>query len=322
MITWGDVIDIITYVFDINQNDLAEKLGYDKSVISKIKNGKQSSHFNKDMLFSNVFDPTAPNSPANVWSDKPEACLRHLKEEIKSNFKEVQKDMDDCWEKKDYKEFVLTMLNRARKGPSSKVQHSNNNGKNIAAFDIATDQDYLEKQEGVSLRETPTGQMRTIFEQLVADYNIATYICKISDYLCEEKPFYAQDSFDFIDAIQTNILAKFISYQNESIFTKIAEFSHALKTYSGFLGMIRLSLFERYGVIELGRANDEIIDLIDKDCNTIKGMEAKDGTSESQISEMEGELIQLNFLRSVLLSRRQLCELFGEICPGKTLFVF
>lgn len=36
------------------------------------------------------------------------------------NFKEVREDMDDGWDEKDYEKFVLTLLNRAKKGASSK----------------------------------------------------------------------------------------------------------------------------------------------------------------------------------------------------------
>ena len=250
------------------------------------------------------------------------AFLKFLKEKINVRFKDVQSELKNYsaeypyinFETDNQEVFFASVLNQFTEIVELPLPETANQ--------FRRSEDCHEKQEQTLLVEIPSEQMRKEFEHLVEKYNIATYICNISKYLCEEEPFYVQDSFDFIDAIRTNILSQFLSHQKESIFTKIVAFNHTLKTYSSLLGMIRLSLYEEYGVIELGSSNDEIIDLIDENRKAIKKMEVKDGTSESQISEMEEKLIQLDFLRSILLSHKQLCELFGEICPDKTMFVF
>ncbi len=205
---------------------------------------------------------------------------------------------------------------------------SKDSKENDVISNITTDSDYHEKSEQASLGETPTEQMRGIFEKAVMDYNIAVYICKLSDYLSGE-PFYGSDIFAFNDVIENKILSRFLCEQNENIYKMISEFKNALKNYSGFLGMIRSSISEVYGFAWImGASYDEIIGLIDSDCNEIqdnlgeKVSIKREDINESSVSSLEQKLIQLDFIRSILLSHKQISELFGEICPGKTMFVF
>ena len=55
MITWKDTINLIEKMFEISQKELAEILGVPESTISKIKNGKQASVFNREDIFKKVF---------------------------------------------------------------------------------------------------------------------------------------------------------------------------------------------------------------------------------------------------------------------------
>lgn len=324
MITWGDVIDIITSTFYINQTELGNRVGYDKSTISRIRRGATLPPFGNEQLFSAVFDCGDSNSPekkekeSNYW-------LGVLKDVIESRFKEVYDSLSDCWDEKNYKTFVLTLLRRARIGaPTEKApQPPTDCEKSSTSSDINVDVDCLRKQEKVSLGETPFEQMSKIFEQTVANYNIATYICKLPDYLSGES-FYAGDAFAFIDEIQTNILSKFVNCQDDNIFKKISEFTLALKAYCGFLGMIRLSVSEKYGImLKVYGFDNEIISLIDSDCDEVKQTLDREREATGPLtSELEGRINQLEFLHSVFLSHKQLCELFREVCPGKTILVF
>lgn len=115
MITWKDTIDLIVDTFDsIDQNRLAELLGVSKSTLSKIKAGKQTPPFTTDTVFSKVFDPDNPDSPAK---DKPAYHLSVLKEMIIcSKYKEIQNSMEDLWDETDYKIFVTKLLDRTKSG--------------------------------------------------------------------------------------------------------------------------------------------------------------------------------------------------------------
>jgi len=293
MITWGDMIDLIVYVFGITQVQLATLLGYNKSVISRIKNGEQSPNSTPEGLFHLIFDPTVPSSPARQYknSDNSVFYLGLLKEAIETRFIEIRKAMDDVWNEKDYRQFVLILLERARPGVS----------------------------------ETASKKMCKIFEQAVEDYNISFYVCKLPDYLMGE-PFYADDSLAFVDTIRTNLLAKFISYQNEEVYKKIIQFQSAVETYSGCLSIIRLSVSEVYGFMLKMCGSDEIIELIDTECNEIrnsldnKTLQENEG-NDSPSFGLDEKLMQMEFIHSILLSYKQLCELYSEICPGKTLLV-
>lgn len=328
MITWGDVIDIIVWSFTIKQKDLARLLCCDETVISKVRNGRQPFSCANEFIFSAVFDPTSSDSPAQFWGDKPKACLRYLKGEIEAKFKEVREGMDDYWEEEDYRKFVMAMLGRARQGAPSKKepQHSDHSKKTAIAADVGPSEDRHEKQKKVSRQETPSEQMIGIFEQTVADFNIATYICKLPDYLNGES-FYAGDIFDFISTIQSEILGKFVNQQNEDVFKKISDFLVVLETYASFLGVIRWAVSEKYGNMwKTGASYYEVLYLIDDDCSKAKTKLEDEVPSEegspNKSSITETYLNQLELLRSILSAYKQICDLYSEICTEKTLLVF
>lgn len=145
--TWGDVIGVITSVFEITQTRLAQMMYCNKAKITKIKEGKETPTLGIEEIFASIFDPANPKSAAKSLG-KTEYCLSVLKEIIKSDFKEIFEAMADCWDEKGYKTFVLALLGRARQGAPSK------------------------QQKGVSLDETPSAQMTKLFEKAVADYNM------------------------------------------------------------------------------------------------------------------------------------------------------
>ena len=138
MITWGDVVEITLDVFGINQTQLAEIMRCNKGVITRIKQGEQPPSPDIKTLFSLVFDTAESNGPASVGRRTPQYWLDVVKEVIESKFKEVREDMEDCWNEKDYQIFVLTLLERARKGASSKKkpQRSNDSGETSAIANV------------------------------------------------------------------------------------------------------------------------------------------------------------------------------------------
>ncbi len=126
------------------------------------------------------------------------------------------------------------------------------------------------KQEEASIIETPSEQMRKIFEQAVVDCNIALHICKLPDYLLGES-FFGSEYFTFAETIHTRVLKKFSIYKCENTFIEISEFNDMIKSYSGFLGLIRLSVSEKYGSLLMTKGDiNEILSMIDSDYNEIK----------------------------------------------------
>ena len=329
MITWSDTIDITCEMFQINQQQLASYLNISESALSRIRHGKARALFDSNAVFNNVFNPHTKGSPASNKNEDKDALLTLLKEIIEHSFPKAREAMADCWNGTDYQTFVLRLLGRTRQRSfiNNGAQISSDGEEVVATSDIVGDKDGHRKQKRASLGETPSEQMSDIFEQTVADYNIATYICKVSDYLCGE-PFYSSNAFSFIDAIQTNILARFISQQNDKVFEKISEFSQEMRTYSGFLGMVRVAVSKKYGIfLKACGFNNEIFGLIENDRGEMQSKLSEEPSTEDKdnkdlITGLEEELSQLDFISSILLAHKRLCELYGEICPGKRMHIF
>lgn len=66
MYAWGDVIKLIYLAFWANETKIGKLLSSSTSTISRIYTGKKVPSFDKDFLFSKIFDPANPDSPASV----------------------------------------------------------------------------------------------------------------------------------------------------------------------------------------------------------------------------------------------------------------
>lgn len=93
--------------------------------------------------------------------------------------------------------------------------------------------------------------------------------------------------------------------------------------------MIRLSVSEIYGGMwKMCGSYDVVFNLLDRDYNKFKTIKENstsiEESSQNGYSAVDAEthLTQLNFLHSILLAYKQICELYGEICSGRTLLVF
>lgn len=108
----------------------------------------------------------------------------------------------------------------------------------------------------------------------------------------------------------------------------ISEFKCTLENYASFLGMLRSSVSEVYGFMwTAGVSYDDIIRQIDSDYSETKdSLDEKSSIDEinesSESFTLESKLNQLNFISSILVSHKQISELFEEICPGKKICVF
>ncbi len=247
---------------------------------------------------------TNPNGAYNFFRRRPESKLKNLQQIFRQ-----KKDVDspiDC-ETEDMDRFCWSLVNQfldllgfqRLELPGADISQENSGG--VAEDEIDGNADVGQNPEQV---------------------------CNLSDYLNGEA-FYGGDIFAFNDAIENNSLSRFLCEQNEKIYKMISEFREALKNYSGFMGMIRFSISEKYGFMwELNKSHDEIISFIDNECNEIKdNLEKrvsikKEAINKSSVSNPEEDLAQLTFIGSIIQSHKQMIELFGEICPGKSLLVF
>lgn len=123
MITWKDTIDIIKEMFEAKERDIAEHLGVTQQMLSHVKHGrkKPTEQFLEQSIYRKIFSPTESKSLAScdpkymqttlTNREKVEdSCLSDLKRIIEIKHPNVRADMDDFWDDKDYKAFVIELL--------------------------------------------------------------------------------------------------------------------------------------------------------------------------------------------------------------------
>lgn len=298
MITWKETIDIIKEAFEIDQKQLAIYLHINESALSRIRNDKAKASFNSDTIFHDVFDPKNENSLAyKKLGETEEELIKILKGVIENRFKGVQKTLAyyNCWEVTDYQSFVMKWLRRTENDLTAK------------GFD----------------------NMVRIFEQAISEYHIPTYIYNLPNYLNDGSlPSTLHfDMENFIKTVQDNVLEKFFVQQNEDVSIKIREFNHILESYMELCGSFSC-LFQEdvlycHGIIwtpSMNIADDAIIAAIDSVRAEIENNQHQNVPEEK--AEIDKELFQLATTREFVSLRKQLCELFEEICPGKRLLIF
>lgn len=119
-VTWGSIFDIILKMFETNQNQIAEKLGVNRSTISRLVSGEQKNfRCSSNKIYKHIFDPKEDTSFAHGMLPKD------LLETFKFFTKEMNLDgVSDILEEDDYKKCVIGLLHLA-KGNVSKSSASN-----------------------------------------------------------------------------------------------------------------------------------------------------------------------------------------------------
>lgn len=250
MIVWGDVIDIITSAFNINQTKLADLMGYDKATISRIRCGIHIPPFGNEQLFLAVFAPA--DSCNSINKDKESNYrLGYLKDIIKDQFKEVRESLSDCWDETSYETFVMTLLNRARKGAASKKRrHSaDNKGSSAVPPGIASSegttvsthgvfkpirrQPQSESEDKKIMQTPPPKRMTDVFFQSVQGFPIKSFIERDPS---DSLPAYCiRDALSFWGQVNTQRNHENDPDRTAGVYQKIIEFIDTLEKYLRFL---------------------------------------------------------------------------------------
>lgn len=127
-ITWKQIIRLTKHFFEINQTDIAGYLDVHSSEVSLLANGK-IRHFGKklDEIYTKLFDPNNPESPAAKMNKDPKELLADLKEILKEDGIDVDKSIPD----NDYEKFVKGILKLARKNESTESMQNKSTSKKI-----------------------------------------------------------------------------------------------------------------------------------------------------------------------------------------------
>ncbi len=238
MITWKDTINLIEKMFEISQKELAEILGVPESTISKIKNGKQASVFNREDIFKKVFSSEAKGNLANNKKYTENQRLDVLKGIIEEDFPSIKEAMEDVWEKDNYQEFTMTLLDLTRSS-------SNNEPKTC----ITT------KNKEKFLKDDPIGKIYKIFQDRAEKYEIEEFMdinttIRIHDKWNEQPvSFHNEIEKEIIDPFKKDIVSDPESNYGR-IVLKMEEFNDVLDAYMGYLGLNMVSAMEYCKTIE------------------------------------------------------------------------
>lgn len=298
MFYWTDVFDIINTFLDSKDSDIADTLECNRSTVSRYRYGGVPTSLLRKFI-EIIFVTGYQNSPVSKRNNgDPLGLLKYI---ISEDFQHVCNDMNDCWDETDYNRFVLKLLSRAKKRSPP-------------------------KKEKASPKEMPSDQMREIFAEAVAKYNVASCICSLS-YFLESGPNYDLHIDCFIEVIQDDLLSKFINYQNECVYKEISQFIIALESYMDSISLFDPTISAFYGNMLKPGECSATLDRVDKDYNELKSssIDGKpvDNTPNNLSSLNLGfKLGQLDCIRSALRAYNRLDELYSKIFPGMTLLVF
>ncbi len=172
MIEWRDIIEIIMKMFPISQTKIAELLNCHKAAITRLKKVGAQPSFADEQMFSCIFDPANPKSPASNLNNNA-YYLWLLKEIIETDFKDVQDALADCWNENDYQIFVLRMLGRARRNQQSRL--TTLNAEPITELnDIKTQSEQLQE---LFLRTIQGYKIMDIINRKPAVFNLNDSVC-------------------------------------------------------------------------------------------------------------------------------------------------
>lgn len=226
MITWKDTIEIIKRTFSIEQIEIANCLNITESQLSKVKTGKSKtvpSNFASSHVFRKIFDPSNEDSPAS-GKETPEYHLDVLKSIIQTEFAQVREDLSDFWNEKDYKTFVIGLLDRTNLAKPPKDR---------------TAQLASKKQPLLGdLRCNTSKDVFDFFNQAVLDYRIKLFVESVDPSSIMDID-YIEKCSKFIEVIKSDswipCTADAIA-ETKSIVQKVYLFADVLNEYILYLG--------------------------------------------------------------------------------------
>lgn len=298
MFYWTDVFDIINTFLDSKDSDIAVVLERNRSTVSRYRYGGVPKFLLRKFI-EDIFITGYQNSPVSKRNDgNPLGLLKYI---ISKDFQHVCNDMKDCWDETDYTGFVLKLLSRAKKRSPP-------------------------KKEKASPWEVPSDQMRKIFAEAVAEYNVASCICSLS-YFLKSGPNYDFRIDCFIETIQDDLLSKFINHQNECVYEEITEFLNVLESYMDSTSLLNPDISKPYGIMMDVHGCSATLDKADKDyCDqqnsSTDGKPVDDKPTNSSKDDLTKKQGQLYWICSALRAYNRLSEIYSKICPGQTLLVF
>lgn len=122
MITWNDIIEIITETRECTQADIAAQLEVSPSLLSKVKKNERKPpvKFASSIIYKRIFDPENPKSLSK--SKTPNDELFTVKQIIETKHSSVKQDLGDLWNIPELKEFIICLLEMTQQIPNDNVK--------------------------------------------------------------------------------------------------------------------------------------------------------------------------------------------------------
>lgn len=214
--TWQIIFELVLKIWDVNQSDIARLLGYHRSTISRLINGKKETFSCRiDDIYLKLFDPSNQNSLAYFQkTNKPEYLLKRLKEELHelgldNEVKQIQTN--------DYEKFVKGILSLAKNTNPHKPHSSKAN---------ATVQHQPQKK----LSDTVPHPEELIYEffQSCEGFGIEDFIKQNPS---ELRPYQIEDALYFYGRINTKHQQGDSPDKNSTLYQDIISFTDKLYEY-------------------------------------------------------------------------------------------
>lgn len=182
--------------------------------------------------------------------------------------------------------------------------------------------DYIENMNPFSHRQ----YIDTLFIPSLIETNDEKKVFKINNYK------FSSDMHHFLEDIKSNILVKFVTYQDETSYILIKKFYDVLESYVAIYSLLSPSIAREFSQIYI---QYDKTDYLFEKCQfeidkTQKEIAKLEQNKDVEISEdqkvslytLQNRETQLGFLLSLLSSREQICSLFEELTNGKSLLTF
>ena len=236
-ITWRGIFSIAMETWELNNNSLADMLGYNRSTVGHIMSGKTKAITLKNQdIYRNLFDPDNKTSPASKDGEKHTFDV--LKEFIANEgFGEATKVLNHD----NYKDYVMGLLRLARENTSSKGKPQNNNKPNgHLPKNEALEGRALEKQlYGVRIpadmedemlcKRTEEDEIFDVFMHAYANLGIYEYI--------QGRPRRDFDIAPFINYIEQNVMKNYQKHFKTTIYKLIIEFCTELEKFHDLVSL-------------------------------------------------------------------------------------
>lgn len=218
--TWVSFFKLVERMWDLNQNSIANYLGYHRATISKLLNGKQKS-FSKSAneIYQTLFDPTNQKLSHVFMMDEKYLLNNFIQEISKMGLSKTIENI----EYNDYNTFILELAGLAKESQPAKDARTKQPKNDITP----------KHQKVTSDNQSKPEYMLNIFKQNFSDYDIHGFFRVYPGLSFDSR--YREDAKTFISSMKYNQNREDILDKDTEVYQKIICFTDLLLGYYKYL---------------------------------------------------------------------------------------